>query len=1023
LIEKRGDFSAIELEQGEYLFSKGEHMKKILRNLLLLLMVAALCLPSAGAWAAEIGNSDTGVLTAAENADNISAEAAAEVAEEEPQMSDEEFHEQVNNAEQDQIITGVDENGNIYEVELEDGRVPQDSILSRAAAAQVVNFYTKGSATTSYTEYSTGKSGYTCGAYAADAAYLGTSSGKVKFMLGGVIGQVDASEVQVVNKSSAKSVSHYKVSGGKLYHYISTNLNNTSYGSTLLVGAAPSYLSSGVTYYSYDGHYFYTDANFGNMLDNYNNGTRANSVNAGNPYYNYFQYLPLRSTSNYSASTLTTAINNKANSSTSKMNNTGSNFVSMQSTYGTNALLMIGIGANESNWGKSNIAQNKNNLFGLNAVDSSPGQSANYYSTIATCIKDFSETYLSKRYLRPGYTYYNGAFLGDKASGMNVMYASDPYWGEKAASIAWNLDYDNGSKDAKKYTIGIKDNMSHKHTNLNIRKDANASSTVLYQTGSQSNHSFLILNTTASDGFYKVQSDGVLNSGRTAVNTSSGEYSFANMYAYASTSYVAIVSQGDGSVPGAGGSDNGTTVAPISVPGSVKNIISYNSYVQDIGWQGSVANGVQSGTVGASKRIEAIQIKTSGVSNLGIQYSAHVQSIGWQDYVSNGETAGTAGQSKRIEAIRIKLTGTAASNYNLYYRVCVQSLGWLGWAEGGDAAGSEGYSYRLEAIQVVVLPKGTTAPGTVGGAFKTKSAAVSYSAHVQNDGWQNEKYNGERSGTEGRYLRVEALKINVSNISNLNVKYSAHVQDIGWQSYVTNGALAGTTNQSKRIEAVKIELTGTAAANYDIYYRVHSQTYGWLGWAKNGAPAGTKGYSKRMEAIEICLIAKGAAQPGSTSNTYIEKLNSVSYSTHVQTIGWQSAVKDGAISGTTGISKRLEAIKITLPLQQYSGSIQYRSHVQSIGWQSFVSAGVLSGTSGQSKRLEAVQIKLTGEMANKYDIYYRVHAQNFGWMGWAKNGASAGTEGYSYRLEAIQIQLVKNDGNAPSGSGAAFKKK
>jgi len=1023
LIEKRGDFSAIELEQGEYLFSKGEHMKKILRNLLLLLMVAALCLPSAGAWAAEIGNSDTGVLTAAENADNISAEAAAEVAEEEPQMSDEEFHEQVNNAEQDQIITGVDENGNIYEVELEDGRVPQDSILSRAAAAQVVNFYTKGSATTSYTEYSTGKSGYTCGAYAADAAYLGTSSGKVKFMLGGVIGQVDASEVQVVNKSSAKSVSHYKVSGGKLYHYISTNLNNTSYGSTLLVGAAPSYLSSGVTYYSYDGHYFYTDANFGNMLDNYNNGTRANSVNAGNPYYNYFQYLPLRSTSNYSASTLTTAINNKANSSTSKMNNTGSNFVSMQSTYGTNALLMIGIGANESNWGKSNIAQNKNNLFGLNAVDSSPGQSANYYSTIATCIKDFSETYLSKRYLRPGYTYYNGAFLGDKASGMNVMYASDPYWGEKAASIAWNLDYDNGSKDAKKYTIGIKDNMSHKHTNLNIRKDANASSTVLYQTGSQSNHSFLILNTTASDGFYKVQSDGVLNSGRTAVNTSSGEYSFANMYAYASTSYVTIVSQGDGSVPGAGGSDNGTTVAPISVPGSVKNIISYNSYVQDIGWQGSVANGVQSGTVGTSKRIEAIQIKTSGVSNLGIQYSAHVQDVGWQSYVSDGATAGTTNQSKQLEAIRIKLTGTGASNYDLYYRVHAQNLGWLGWAESGNTAGTEGYSYRIEAIQIVVLPKGSSAPGSVGGAYRTKKAAVSYSTHVQNVGWQGLKYNGERSGTESRSLRVEAIKVNINNISNLGVKYSAHVQNIGWQSYAANGAIAGTTNQSKRVEAIKIELTGTAAANYDIYYRVHCQDYGWLGWAKNGNPAGTKGYSKRMEAIEICLVAKGAAAPGTTSNTYVEKLNTVSYSTHIQDIGWQANKTDGAVSGTSGQSKRLEAIKISMPLKQYPGSIQYRSHVQDKGWLGFVSDGAISGTSGQSKRLEAIQIKLIGEMAQNYDIYYRVHVQNIGWLGWAKNGASAGTQGYSYRLEAVQIQLVKKGGSAPSGSGATFKQK
>ena len=30
---------------------------------------------------------------------------------------------------------------------------------------------------------------------------------------------------------------------------------------------------------------------------------------------------------------------------------------------------------------------------------------------------------------------YYGANLGDKASGICVKYASDPYWGEKAASI------------------------------------------------------------------------------------------------------------------------------------------------------------------------------------------------------------------------------------------------------------------------------------------------------------------------------------------------------------------------------------------------------------------------------------------------------------------------------------------------------------------------------------------------------------------------------------------------------------
>ena len=68
----------------------------------------------------------------------------------------------------------------------------------------------------------------------------------------------------------------------------------------------------------------------------------------------------------------------------------------------------------------------------------------------------------------------------------------------------------------------------------------------------------------------------------------------------------------------------------------------------------------------------------------------------------------------------------------------------------------------------------------------------------------------------------------------------------------------------------------------------------------------------------------------------------------------------------------------------------------------------MSGTSGQAKRLEAIRIRLTGELANHYDIYYRVHAQSFGWMGWAKNGEAAGTARYAKRLEAIQIVLTNS---------------
>ena len=142
----------------------------------------------------------------------------------------------------------------------------------------------------------------------------------------------------------------------------------------------------------------------------------------------------------------------------------------------------------------------------------------------------------------------------------------------------------------------------------------------------------------------------------------------------------------------------------------------------------------------------------------------------------------------------------------------------------------------------------------------------------------------------------------------------------------------------------------------------------------------------------------------------------VSYRTHVQTYGWQSWKKNGAMSGTQGQSKRLEGINIKLSNLPYSGGITYRTHVQTYGWQGWRSNGAMSGTSGQAKRLEAIQIKLTGEMAKHYDVYYRVHAQHFGWMGWAKNGEKSGTAGYAYRLEGIQIILVKKGGSKPSTS-------
>ncbi len=195
------------------------------------------------------------------------------------------------------------------------------------------------------------------------------------------------------------------------------------------------------------------------------------------------------------------------------------------------------------------------------------------------------------------------------------------------------------------------------------------------------------------------------------------------------------------------------------------------------------------------------------------------------------------------------------------------------------------------------------------------------------------------------------------------------------------------------------------SAHYDIYYRVHVEDYGWLDWAKNGGIAGTTGLAKQLEAIEIKLVKRGGEAPGNTERPHIQRY--ISYSTHIQDIGWQAKKYDGAMSGTVGRAKQLEAIKIALENQLFTGSVQYRTYIQGIGWQNWQSDGVTVGTTGQSMPLEAMQIKLTGEMANNYDIYYRVHVEDYGWLDWAKNGEIAGTTGLSKHVEAIEIKLEK----------------
>ena len=357
--------------------------------------------------------------------------------------------------------------------------------------------------------------------------------------------------------------------------------------------------------------------------------------------------------------------------------------------------------------------------------------------------------------------------------------------------------------------------------------------------------------------------------------------------------------------------------------------IRYTTHVQTYGWQGDennankwFANGKMAGTSGKAKRLEGIKIRVYGNDSLGIQYTTHCQSYGWLPWSANGEMNGTEGEAKRLEAIKIQLTGADKEKYDVYYRVHAQSYGWLAWATNGAPAGTAGYAKRLEGVQIVVVKKGSPAPGvnfegvnTASGVYQSVSylakngsspvvggqvtsninpsvageanVNIAYRTHVQSFGWQGWKYNGMMSGTSGKAKRLEGINIKLTNKPySGNIVYTTHVQSIGWQGNENNvntwfrdGQMAGTSGRAKRLEAIRIALTGEMAEHYDVYYRVHAQTYGWLAWTKNGEAAGTAGLSKRLEGIQIVLVPKGGAAPANnyggvvTTNkqTYIKK--------------------------------------------------------------------------------------------------------------------------------------------------------
>ncbi len=158
--------------------------------------------------------------------------------------------------------------------------------------------------------------------------------------------------------------------------------------------------------------------------------------------------------------------------------------------------------------------------------------------------------------------------------------------------------------------------------------------------------------------------------------------------------------------------------------------------------------------------------------------------------------------------------------------------------------------------------------------------------------------------------------------------------------------------------------------------------------------------------VEVVEESNEEAVALSNDASSIVNVTTLTYTSHVQDYGWMNAVSSKQTSGTTGKSKRVEALKVVLPDDLASlGDIQVETHVQDYGWLPAAGNNQIAGTTGKSKRVEALKISLTGELANQYNVVYRVHGQDYGWQKWKRNGAVAGTTGQSKRIEAIEIYL------------------
>jgi len=233
---------------------------------------------------------------------------------------------------------------------------------------------------------------------------------RLAITISGLSGYMKTEDLQALD-ASKDFIPYYESDGHRFYHYVAQN-------ASIPVASHLSDMEVGKKYYSADGLHF-------------------EGFNLENP----FLFKDLTEATNYSAEDLDKVFS-LLNINNSLLENKGATFKEAEEHYHINALYLLAHSAAlESDWGRSKIAKDKNNFFGITAYDTTPYLSAKTFDDVDKGVLGASK-WIKENYIDRGRT-----FLGNKASGMNVEYASDPYWGEKIASVMMKINEKLGGKD------------------------------------------------------------------------------------------------------------------------------------------------------------------------------------------------------------------------------------------------------------------------------------------------------------------------------------------------------------------------------------------------------------------------------------------------------------------------------------------------------------------------------------------------------------------------------------------------